>query len=1681
MLCHFRKHPNLYHFMKLIYTIFIWLPLSFLFSNLHAQSTTWIGDTNQDWGETTNWTAGVPDASLEATIQNVANTPIIMNGTDAIAKSVVVETDAYLTIESIGSLTIDGSVSNGLENNGTVENNGKITIGANTKIGQRGIFNEGILNNNIGSNIQVEETGNDGIRNTGTFNNHALITIGSNKKTNGDGIDSNGSFTNHTDSEIWVDETQDQGIFTLGDFTNHAKIILGANKKIGRNGINNSGNFINETGAEIRVEETGNDGVKNQDIFINKSKIFVGLNKIIGERGVFNGDQFTNEASGVIQIEETVKDGMEVNGPFNNWGLITIGVNKQVGEDGIIIWDLELVNEPSGIIQIEGAAKNGIYNTSDGGINNKGKITIGANKPPALAAILNESPIDNQACGEIILYGQLSNDPSSTITNNGLFQLNRGALHALGTFINDGVVVDLYGSLPNNPPSFTNNDLFITPIASNSIDATNALHIGGVNDFNADYGWYSDAGMTTWAGDYDMYTNTFTLTDDELGSRILYFNVSGNGCSYDVPISTYFVSSNPACALEVISAAPTSNHINIKSYHNAQGHIFMEIEDGNNHHHLFREDTIGIVDLTPAGGPWGNFGFEANDENGELFIRMKNTNNEYFLFRSNGGGLINTTLNGGSYKDYQIYSIKGNTFIIAKNSNDDKVLFKMENNVPVPIAFPSFTPTSINYINADEDGGGDAYFTAGISSSDIKTFYYDGNNMTDVTPAGGPFLLNTNLGMDGQGYNYFQTFDISFQRKIFKGKDGSLTDITPAGPAISFILSTQKAINGALLFGIEYGSTSKLFITTSSGLKDISPFGNLNSIDFLHDDPEYGQAYLIIELTTGNKLLHYFNGCTLTDITPAGSWHNFALAKKGNNGTVYLQLSPFGFPPPKTLFVANGGVIKEIIGPYSTFETPVIGPGQNCLVTAYDHSNAAKTFHYDGNTATDITPGGSWYGGSSFSFNGTGLSHLLLESASDNNMHLFSYDGSSTTEITPAGTWPSGSDIRTDPQGNFYFYLIDANNERSLFYINNDLPVDITPATPTLIGGTNQSVLSPTGHVFFRAKITGGNEDRLFRLAASPCICSAPIATCQVEVFKSLDTFRTVVLHPHELDMGSEDCNLQLTIYGLDSLIMDCDSIGSRTYPLEVLKPHNGLSDTCYTTITIDDYQFPCCPPDSIIYVDGFGFSFEQDGASWTTAFRSLQRALEMARFCSGVKEIWVTSGFYFPDDAPWITPGDRTASFSMIKGVSIYGGFQGWEQYLSDRDLTNIFFPSALCGGFGEGEGEGEGPIGPPLNSYHVIFNEGNGIDHTAVLDGFVIHSGQADGLGDHEKGGGMFNRNASPTVRNCFFDNNMASFGGGAVYNFKASPIFDSCSFSLNVANIGGAVFNSTDASTTINYCSFVENNALEMGGAIFNNTALLNNIQNSFFEGNTSDNRGGAIHNVTSSPEIINCAFLENTALEGAAISNQSDSEPTITNCSFYGNVPTPSGGAIRDYTGSYTTLTNSILWGNTFDTGTAEIITSSQVNPVVTYSIVQQPTGVWPGTGNLNEDPLYGLCQFPLLHPCSPALDKGLNSANPTLEDLKFQPRKVNTIDLGACEFQGDPSLPIHWTGYGDGLYWDDPFNWDLEVIPGQCQSILIPGGHQVIVPTGFKAIGQSLEVELGAELETEGNAETDIGN
>ena len=382
----------------------------------------------------------------------------------------------------------------------------------------------------------------------------------------------------------------------------------------------------------------------------------------------------------------------------------------------------------------------------------------------------------------------------------------------------------------------------------------------------------------------------------------------------------------------------------------------------------------------------------------------------------------------------------------------------------------------------------------------------------------------------------------------------------------------------------------------------------------------------------------------------------------------------------------------------------------------------------------------------------------------------------------------------------------------------------------------------------------------------------------------------------------------------------------------------------------------PAATGEPVIYVRAAAEG-RSDGSSWDDAFTELHEALALVE-SPGV--VWVAAGIYVPGRS-------RTDTFRLESGVEVVGGFAGWENPasfdLADRDFAAN--ETVLTGEIGSETGSD--------NTFHVLTCEA--VDATAVLDGFTIAGGRANGLTAQRQdvGGGLLNLDAAPTLRHCTFIGNRAGSRGGAIHNRGGHLTLIDCRFFGNAttvtqsaSNVGGAIYSGADpgrsASVTLINCLMSGNQAGVggggTGGAVYSNAGGSSTLINSTLANNTADDNGGGVYGDAS--------------------------------------------------------LVNSVLWGNRDRAGTGLTSQVTGGEATMAYSCVQGWTEAVGGVGNTGDDPVFvdplgadgaaGTTDDDLhLSAGSPGVDVGDNDAVTVATDLDGDPRITNDrVDLGAYE-------------------------------------------------------------------------------
>ncbi|HQJ60699.1 MAG TPA: right-handed parallel beta-helix repeat-containing protein, partial [bacterium] len=375
------------------------------------------------------------------------------------------------------------------------------------------------------------------------------------------------------------------------------------------------------------------------------------------------------------------------------------------------------------------------------------------------------------------------------------------------------------------------------------------------------------------------------------------------------------------------------------------------------------------------------------------------------------------------------------------------------------------------------------------------------------------------------------------------------------------------------------------------------------------------------------------------------------------------------------------------------------------------------------------------------------------------------------------------------------------------------------------------------------------------------------------------------------------------------------------------------------------------------------------DGSSWENAYTDLSVAIRylIENHIEG-KDIWVAKGTYHPTDCPNLygectfeTP-QRKYHFTLLKGIGIYGGFIGNETDISQRDWINN--ETILSGDFNNDDET----AGNSENAYHVFYHDGwEKKDNTAILDGFTITGGNANGDNWPDQDGGGIRNNkwtefgsthTAPVIRNCIFRNNNSLLVGGAMYNHEgASPVIENCTFAGNTANKGGAIYNYLGA-PVISNCTFVGNLTTTVGGAVVIDSSAVT-ISDSVLDSNSSGQAGGAVFiRGSETPLIKNTVFINNTSINAGAVANHEAENVVFENCYFYNNSATGSafpsglGGAIQNNE-STATVINSVFSENTAVAGGAILNIKSTVS-VINCSISNNNANGAIGNGESNPE-------------------------------------------------------------------------------------------------------------------------------
>lgn len=289
------------------------------------------------------------------------------------------------------------------------------------------------------------------------------------------------------------------------------------------------------------------------------------------------------------------------------------------------------------------------------------------------------------------------------------------------------------------------------------------------------------------------------------------------------------------------------------------------------------------------------------------------------------------------------------------------------------------------------------------------------------------------------------------------------------------------------------------------------------------------------------------------------------------------------------------------------------------------------------------------------------------------------------------------------------------------------------------------------------------------------------------------------------------------------------------------------------------------------------------DGSSWANATSSISRAIQMA----------------WDEDEIWVAKGRYSEAVVLDATASIYGGFDGDESALSERDVLShntIIDASRFSGPAVVANDNAR------LSAFAITggrYSLGAGVlsyFHAPRLDHCRIYGNVSS-----EKGGGFYGYYADPSMTQCLFDNNISTVDGAAIEIESSSLYIEDCTITDNRTSAdyghgGGCYFLNSNVSG--NHFSLFDNHSATGGGIYAYNTSLeLSDID---IQNNISSAGGGGISINSSTMEVSTGRIFNNHATsDGGGFLIESNSVVQLEDCSFTENRSDGNYGALAVY--------------------------------------------------------------------------------------------------------------------------------------------------------------------------------------
>jgi hypothetical protein len=394
----------------------------------------------------------------------------------------------------------------------------------------------------------------------------------------------------------------------------------------------------------------------------------------------------------------------------------------------------------------------------------------------------------------------------------------------------------------------------------------------------------------------------------------------------------------------------------------------------------------------------------------------------------------------------------------------------------------------------------------------------------------------------------------------------------------------------------------------------------------------------------------------------------------------------------------------------------------------------------------------------------------------------------------------------------------------------------------------------------------------------------------------------TVDIGPYEFQGVHPDFNVSIsgteTACPNDAILLN-SSVSGGTPPYSYLWSNNDTENNTQDTgcgiysLTVTDlnncaaisnYNVQIAPADFLpnnqrLYIASNGIC-SGHGSSWEDALAPyrIQEAIDYLN-SQGGGEIWVAEGTYHPTDYCYNDISNfRSKAFIMKPKVSMYGGFNGTEISLDERDINEN---STILDG---------NTLNSPNDydfSFHVVLfsSEYGDFDSTCVLDGFIIQNGCANGISPNDIGGGVFlnnnNQSMCPIIRNCTIRNNKSTTGGSGI----------ACEAFGTLSNMHTTISNNYFTNNNIVYSNIAFSNSKEAVIAIVahDNANINIHISASIISNNSGTGLSISATDGSYISSIIENNYIANNLFNGIALNsfNNGNIQSLISHNNIYSN--------------------------------------------------------------------------------------------------------------------------------------------------------------------------------------------------